>query len=116
MTRDNEHTQKLAKSARRKPGNEASLIWSLIGVAAFFVTFGVMKTYPTIPIRFGFSYLGFLIASGVAIGAIAAAVYYPFALKAVNIAQAEYAAVMHAAQAARDAEVKQKIADMKAKT
>ncbi|MEM7188006.1 MAG: hypothetical protein AAF439_00210 [Pseudomonadota bacterium] len=67
--------EKIAKRARRKPVNEAALMWSLGGILCLWVTFYVLKEYPTVPIPFGLSFLGACVAAGIVGGAVFAAVH-----------------------------------------
>ena len=90
------------------------LIWTLGGSAICVGLLFVLFNVQSFPIPFGLSFYGFPIASGILGGAIFAALYFPIARKSILSAKAAHAETLHAAETARDAETKRKIAAMKA--
>ncbi|MGB0505446.1 MAG: hypothetical protein ACPGGK_04550 [Pikeienuella sp.] len=116
MVTYDENSAKLARSARRKPGNEASLVWSLGGGVITLSVYALWFKFPALSVPFKMNLPGFSVTCGLALGALLAAVYYRIARRVVGQAQAAYAEVLHQAQVVREAEVQRKIAEMKAKT
>lgn len=106
--------EKTARQARRKPWNEASLMWSVGGAVVCLIVYYVMMTGQYWFNPLGLNILGNAILHGVVIGGLLALGWYSATKGRVQRAREAYAGLLHAAGAERMAETKRKIAEMKA--
>ena len=103
------------KTARRKPDNEAGLMFWLLGAVATLVAYYLMFTGRTVPNPLGLNILGNALFWGAVIGGIAALGWYFSAKGKIQAAREAHAVHLHQAQADQYAETQRRIAEMKAR-
>ena len=111
MTR--EEKAKLARKARRKPGNEASLFWAASGVVAMFGFLGYFPASWLEALGLHIDIMVLSIIVGIVVGGLLALVYFLLARKSVEKAILDNNAVMKAERDKRRVEVEAKMDKMK---
>ena len=111
MTR--EEKAKLARKARRKPGNEASLFWATSGVVAMFGFLGYFPAPLLEALGLHIDIMALSIIVGIVVGGLLALVYFLLARKSVAKAIFANNAVMKIERDKRQAEVEAKMDKMK---
>ena len=107
--------EEIAKTARRKPTNEAGLVWSLSGCVVCLVSYYMMMTGQTVPNPLGMNILGNALFWGLVIGGVLALVWYLAVRNKIQAAREAHAAHLHQAEADQYAETQRRIAEMKAR-
>ena len=115
MTQHISDLTKNAKTARRKPANEAWTLCTIGGGFSVILVFWLLLQFPRFQVPFGLTDIGFCFVAGAVLGAVIGSVYYPLARRVISRARIDHAAMLHQSQADTDAAMKQKIAEMKAK-
>lgn len=103
----------IAKTARRMPEREASLVWSLTGGAIAVASYFLTATRPWMPNPFGMSSFGNGLVFGLVLGGALALLWYLAVHGKIQAAREAHAGHLHDAEAARQAETAAKIAAMK---
>ena len=105
----------ITKTARRKPGNEAMLMWSLSGAVVCLVSYYMMMTGQSVPNPLGMNIALPTMFWGLVIGGVLALVWYGAVKGKIQAAREAHAAHLHQAEADKHAEIQRRVAEMKAK-
>lgn len=108
------YAEKVAKTARRKPANEAGLLWSFTACVVFFIVLFAAPTAFMESIGQKMDAMAFAILCGIITGGVISLIYYLIVRPKIAAAIIENNEIMKAYREKREQEKQDKIAKMKA--